>query len=58
MSRVICVSNHKGGVGKTTVVANLGFALARNFKVLLIDMDPQANLSSGLGFAHCGETLS
>lgn len=58
MSRVICVSNHKGGVGKTTVVANLGFALARHFKVLLIDMDPQANLSSGLGFAHCAENLS
>lgn len=58
MSRVICVSNHKGGVGKTTVVANLGFALARNFKVLLIDMDPQANLSLGLGFAKSEENLS
>jgi chromosome partitioning protein len=58
MSRVICVSNHKGGVGKTTVVANLGFALARNFKVLLIDIDPQANLSSGLGFTSGEETLS
>lgn len=58
MSRVICVSNHKGGVGKTTVVANLGFALARNFKVLLIDIDPQANLSTGLGFAKSEENLS
>lgn len=58
MSRVVCVSNHKGGVGKTTVVANLGFALARHFKVLLIDMDPQSNLSSGLGFSQCEQNLS
>ena len=57
MARVISVSNHKGGVGKTTIVANLGFALARNFKVLLIDLDPQANLSSGLGFDSCEENI-
>ncbi len=57
MARVISVSNHKGGVGKTTVVANLGFALARHFKILLIDLDPQANLSSGLGFENCDETI-
>jgi chromosome partitioning protein len=50
MARVITVSNHKGGVGKTTIVANLGFCLARHFKILLIDLDPQANLSLGLGF--------
>lgn len=57
MARIISVSNHKGGVGKTTIVANLGFALARNFKILLIDLDPQANLSSGLGFGDCEEHL-
>jgi chromosome partitioning protein len=57
MARVICISNHKGGVGKTTLVANLGFALARHFKVLLVDLDPQANLSSGLGFADCKEDI-
>lgn len=57
MARVISVSNHKGGVGKTTLVANLGFALARNFKILLIDLDPQANLSSGLGFENCEENI-
>lgn len=57
MARVISVSNHKGGVGKTTIVANLGFALARNFKILLIDLDPQANLSSGLGFENCDENI-
>ncbi len=57
MARIISVSNHKGGVGKTTVVANLGFALARNFKILLIDLDPQANLSSGLGYDDCEENI-
>jgi chromosome partitioning protein len=57
VAKVICVSNHKGGVGKTTIVANLGFALARYFKVLLIDLDPQANLSTGLGFGHIEENI-
>ena len=57
MSRVISVSNHKGGVGKTTITANLGFALARHFKVLLVDVDPQSNLSAGLGFRNQRECL-
>jgi chromosome partitioning protein len=57
MARVISISNHKGGVGKTTVAANLGFALARHFKILLIDLDPQANLSSGLGFENSDENI-
>ena len=57
MARVISVSNHKGGVGKTTMVANLGFSLARHFKTLLIDLDPQANLSSGLGFYDRPENI-
>lgn len=57
MAKVISVSNHKGGVGKTTIVANLGFALARHFKILLIDLDPQANLSSGLGFQNHEENI-
>ncbi|MDH5366811.1 MAG: ParA family protein [Cyclobacteriaceae bacterium] len=58
MAKVISVSNHKGGVGKTTAVANLGFALARQFKVLMIDLDPQANLSSGLGFENSPITMA
>lgn len=58
MSRVISVSNHKGGVGKTTIVANLGFSMARQFKVLLVDLDPQSNLSSGLGLANSENTLA
>ncbi|MEG1587187.1 MAG: ParA family protein [Bacteroidales bacterium] len=49
--RIICISNHKGGVGKTTASRNIAGALARKFankKVLLIDADPQENLSMAL----------
>ena len=50
MAIVICITNQKGGVGKTTTAVNLGYYLAKDkYRTLLIDFDPQGNATSGLG---------
>lgn len=56
MSRIISVMNQKGGIGKTTTCVNLGAALTRfSQKVLLIDFDPQANLTASMDVREEGQ---
>jgi chromosome partitioning protein len=56
--KIIAIMNHKGGTGKTTSTLNIGAGLARlNKKTLLIDIDPQANLTEGLGIRETNESI-
>src|SRR3990172_184104 len=58
MTRIVAIANQKGGVGKTTTAINVSSSVAAAEKrALVVDMDPQANLTSGLGIDPGGGTI-
>ena len=56
MAKIITVANHKGGVGKTTTVLTLGLYLSEKYKILLMDLDPSASLSTQIDFENNGNS--
>ena len=58
MARIISIVNQKGGTGKSACTAKLAVGLVqKNMKVLIVDADPQSDVSAGFGYRDCEESM-